>query len=460
MSFVIYDVETTGLNKRFDQILQFAAVRTDADLKVIDRLDVRIRLMPHIVPAPTALHVNGLDIGQLLNPALPTHYEAVCAIAEKLASWSPAVFLGFNSIRFDEEFLRQALYLCLHSPFLTNTNGNTRADILNLVRATAALAPDTLEIPEEEERPCFRLEPLARANGYTGGASHNAANDVDAALHLCRLVAERAPDLWSRFLRFAQRRAAAEFVAGEDAFVYFDQIGSVHSTHIVTSLGACPGRPTLNFCIDLKADVKALAAMDTSSVAEAVAAHPHPIRRLRLNAAPLLIPLYEASPDMLEGRSEDDYIAKALALREDQELVGRLMSAAQAAERSYPNSPHLEEQIYAGDFPPDAEVVLRRRFHEVDWVLRRELATKFADARHRSLAMRLLYLERPDLLSEEQRARMTSAIERRRRGEAEEQPGCMTVHNALAELHSLLQQSPSDDERLRLTSFRNYLNSL
>jgi exodeoxyribonuclease-1 len=179
-----------------------------------------------------------------------------------------------------------------------------------------------------------------------------------------------------------------------------------------------------------------------------------------LNAAPLLIPLYEASPEMLEGRSEDEYIAKARALREDQELVSRLMSAAQATEHLYPNSPHLEEQIYSGDFPADAEVALRRQFHEVDWALRRDLAGKFADARHRSLAMRLLYFERPDLLSEEQCARMTGAIERRRRGEAEEQPNCMTVHDALEELHSLLEQSLSDDERLRLTSFRDYLNSL
>lgn len=459
MSFVIYDVETTGLNKRFDQILQFAAIHADADLVVTDQFDVRVRLMPHIVPSPTALHVNGLDISDVLNPELPSHYDAVCSIARALQSWSPSVFLGYNSIRFDEEFLRQALYMCLHPPFLTNTNGNTRGDILNLVRAAAVLAPGALQIPQEEGRACFRLEALAGANGFTGGAAHDAVTDVEAAIHLCRLVAERAPDLWSRFLRFAQRRAAVEFVTDEEVFVLFDQVGSFHSTHIVTSLGANPTRSALHFCLDLKSDIQALAAMEDTALAEAVAAQPRPIRRLRLNAAPLLLPLYEASADVLDGRSEDEYRDRALAVRENKALAARLLDAALAGEHVYADSPHVEEQIYAGNFPSDEEAATRQRFHDVDWPLRREIAAQFTDPRHRALAVRLFYLERPELLSGDQRLRMSSAIARRRKGEAEVQPACLTVSEALTELEGL-QHKRSEADALRLSNLRTYLNSL
>jgi exodeoxyribonuclease-1 len=34
-TFLFYDIETTGLNKSFDQVLQFAAIRTDLKLQEI-----------------------------------------------------------------------------------------------------------------------------------------------------------------------------------------------------------------------------------------------------------------------------------------------------------------------------------------------------------------------------------------------------------------------------------------
>ena len=84
MAFVFYDVETTGVHKHFDQVLQFAAIKTDADLNEVDRFEIRCRLLPHIVPSPGALKVTNVSIAQLLDPSLPSHYEMTCAIADKL----------------------------------------------------------------------------------------------------------------------------------------------------------------------------------------------------------------------------------------------------------------------------------------------------------------------------------------------------------------------------------------
>ena len=61
MSFVIYDVETTGLSTRFDQIVRFAAILTDAELTVVDRQVFRSRLMPQSIPSPEAMRVTGLE---------------------------------------------------------------------------------------------------------------------------------------------------------------------------------------------------------------------------------------------------------------------------------------------------------------------------------------------------------------------------------------------------------------
>ena len=139
MTFVFYDTETTGTDTAFDQILQFGAIRTDDDLNEIDRFEIRCRLLPHIVPAPMALKVTGITPEMLTGPALPSHYEAMRQVHAKLSDWSPSVFVGYNSISFDENLLRQAFYQTLQPIYLTNTGGNTRADMLRIAHAVAAM---------------------------------------------------------------------------------------------------------------------------------------------------------------------------------------------------------------------------------------------------------------------------------------------------------------------------------
>ena len=108
---------------------------------------MRCRLLPHVVPSPEALCVTGISVEQLTDPALPSHYDMVRAIKAKLEAWSPAVFIGHNSMRFDETLLRQALYKTLYDPYLTNTNGNCRLDSLPLLQAVNFFQPGVLSVP-------------------------------------------------------------------------------------------------------------------------------------------------------------------------------------------------------------------------------------------------------------------------------------------------------------------------
>lgn len=167
MAFVFYDTETTGISTDFDQILQFAAIRTDADLNEIERFEMRCRLLPHVIPHPAALKVTGMTIARLTDPSLPCHYEMLRAIQAKMEEWSPAIFVGYNSLNFDEHLLRQALFRTLHLPYLTNTNGNCRADAMTLVQAASQFAPECLVIPTGPKgNAIFKLDQLAPANGF------------------------------------------------------------------------------------------------------------------------------------------------------------------------------------------------------------------------------------------------------------------------------------------------------
>ena len=110
MPYVFYDTETTGIETTFDQILQFAAIKTDDDLNELERVNIRCRLLPHIIPSPIALQVTHVTPAMLTDSALPSHYEMIRQIRDTLLAWSPATFIGFNSMSFDENLLRQALF--------------------------------------------------------------------------------------------------------------------------------------------------------------------------------------------------------------------------------------------------------------------------------------------------------------------------------------------------------------
>jgi exodeoxyribonuclease-1 len=449
VAFVFYDVETTGLNKRFDQILQFAAVRTDVDLVETERFETRCRLMPQVVPSPKALHLTETSLADATDTSRPTHYGMVCTIARVLSSWSPSVFLGFNSISFDEEFLRQAFYQGLHPVFLTNTNRNARADVLNLMRAAGTLHPSVIRPGVGADgADVYRLGPLAAANGIAPGKAHDAAHDVDATLGLCRLVRSGAPELWSAFLRFSSKNSVVDFVRDEDAFAYFDFYGSPRVMHFLTRVGISPRDRNVHYCLDLTGDVDALRRLDTLKLTERIAVEPRPIRRLKVNGSPLLYPLWDIERPLFGETSEEDLMRSASLVRSDPDFMERLTQAAASAEKVYPLSEHVEQQIYGAGFFSDSDREMSRQFHSRPWEERLGLVERFDDQRLRRLGRRLIYFEAPHLFEEIARRAMDEDIAARRRGDGRySSPPWTTVPNALLELESIDTQISSEFRR-------------
>jgi exodeoxyribonuclease-1 len=458
VSFVIYDVETTGLTKGFDQIVQFAAVLTDAQLNVTDQIQLRCRLLPHVVPAPEALHVTGMSIEALTDPSLPSHYEMICQVRSKLESWCPALFLGFNSLPFDEEFLRQAFYQCLFDPYLTNSQSSARADVLNLCRVAADLKPEVLRPAiDAEGRPVFRLRQLAEANGIEVGAAHEAMPDVMTTLALCQHVFKLAPDVWSQFLKFSQKATVESFINDEEAFLFSETIGNRHRPRIVTRIGGNPDQAGRHYCFDLGADVEALRNLTDEGLTELCRSKDRPIVTIRSNAAPTLWALYEATPEHLAPFDEGEILKRVADIKDDKSFLERLRRAAYAAEPSYPPSSHVEEQIYQGGFTQFADRNLMQQFHSAPWPQRLELAEQFADGRHKRLAKRLIYFEQADLLSENQRTAMAREINRRLADSVVSDARWRSVPKAIAEFEALQHLEMSADQKILLAAYQAYL---
>jgi exodeoxyribonuclease-1 len=240
-NFVFYDTETTGNNTAFDQILQFGAIKTDENLNEIDRFETRRRLQPHIVPAPMALKVTGVTPKMLLDPTQLSRHAAMRMAHEKLSDWSPSVFVGFNSISFDENLLRQAFYQTLQPIYLTNTGGNTRADMLRIAHAVGAYAPNAIAIPlENSGKQVFKLDQLSPANGFDHENAHDAMGDVEATIHLAKLIRDRAPEVWGRMMGLSRKQDTEDILQEEEILCLTQYFGGRAHNRYVTECGANP----------------------------------------------------------------------------------------------------------------------------------------------------------------------------------------------------------------------------
>lgn len=453
MSFVFFDTETTGLKHGFDQIVHFAAIRTDANLNEIERFEARSRLLPHVLPHPAALRTNGLPIGRLLDGSLPSHYDMVRAIRQRLLSWSPSIFLGYNSIRFDEEMLRHALFQTLHPAYLTSNHNNSRADVWGLVMAAAAVSPACLNVPTGPAgRPIFRLEQLAIANGVAQEQAHDALSDVITTLELCRLVHQRSPELWQRFVRFSKKATVADFVEAEDGFMLTEFFANEAYHAPVVCIGRDPDQANGRFCLSLNSDVDRYVAMTDDELRAELAQKPCPVRRLRINAAPTLTALYDAPEVMLDGVDIDAVEARARRVKGDPALCTRLVTAYTSTREPRIPSRHAEERLYDG-FPGPQDEARLVEFHDVDWTDRLAIVQSLDDERLRFFGLRLLYFEARSVLPEALRLELDRALSGRL---VDAGAGGLTLEQAL---HAI-DEAPSDDASDAgglLADYRSYL---
>lgn len=438
MGFVFYDTETTGIDTSFDQILQFAAIHTDADLNELDRLDIRSRLLPGVVPSPVAMGITRITAAQLVDLAIPSHYEMIRLLQEQLQQWSPAVFLGYNSIVFDEHLLRHSLYKTLHRPYLTNTNGNARSDVMRMTQAVHLFCPEALNIPVGANgKLSFKLDLVAPANGFNHENAHDALADVEATLFICRLICERAPEVWSSFMRFSQKAAVVDYVTSEPIFCFSDFYYGTPFSCLVTYLGQNPNMPSEVYLYDLAVDPERLMGLSEHQLTRRLNGSPKPLRRLRCNASPMLMAAESAPAICRANTLGTKELGRRVRLLEDnQELRDRLIGTLVSEKKDTKATPHVEQQLYDRFFTEDDQRLLME-FHSVDWVKRISVLNRLEDTRLKQLGFQLIYAECPEALSKDRRRDLDTLHAQRLMSEQEDVPW-LTLPKARQELVHLM----------------------
>ena len=444
MTFAFYDLETTGISPAFDQPLQFAAILTDDAFREIERINLRCRIAPHIIPSPWALAITGVRPAQLLDPALPTLFEFTQEIGALIARWSPAIWTGFNSIRFDEEMLRHAFYQNLQPDiFATQFNGNTRFDVLTALYAVWHRQPDLFDWPVDETgRVRFKLDRIAPMNGFAAHNAHDALGDVEATIHVARQIARRAPNLW------------AELLSNRDKGEVQARLATFQPMALVERFGGGPPRATIGcFCgtsannpnqvafFDLDAaDPADLLTADDNALFTAVDAAPKLIRSFAVNKSAALLAVHAPSATQLQRAA---VIADAPEFRM---RVGQALAARFPEDPTAPPPP-VEKQIYQG-FYSHADKALLTEFQRADWARRQEIVATLSDVRLRQLGRRLIAFHAPELLSPEAHAQYEAWL--RTRWSAEDVSGAewMTSAKAFAAFYDMREKMIIDHAML------------
>ncbi|MHA5570733.1 exodeoxyribonuclease I, partial [Pseudomonas aeruginosa] len=191
-----YDYETTGIDPRRDRPLQIAGIRTDEALNEIgEPMNLYCRPSDDILPHPMACLITGITPQRLAERGL-SEADFMTRVHAQLAQPATCV-AGYNSLRFDDEVTRYSLYRNFFDPYAREwQGGNSRWDLIDMVRTAYALRPEGIQWPQLDGRLSLKLEMLTAANGLEHGQAHDALSDVRATIALARLIRQRQPRLY------------------------------------------------------------------------------------------------------------------------------------------------------------------------------------------------------------------------------------------------------------------------
>src|SRR3990167_10127602 len=170
-TYLVYDTETTGLNQCFDQIMQFAAIRTDLAFNEIERHEFLVRLNPDAIPSPEAILIHRIS-PSLCRQAELTEYAAIQKI-HHLFNEPGTISLGYNTLGFDDALLRFGFFRNLLTPYTHQyANGCSRMDIYPMTLLYFLFKKDFLNWPEKNGAVNLKLENINACNQFFKGQSH------------------------------------------------------------------------------------------------------------------------------------------------------------------------------------------------------------------------------------------------------------------------------------------------
>lgn len=371
-SILWHDYETFGVNPQLDKPCQFAGVRTDYDLNPIGKpLNWFSQIPNDYLPSPRACIITGITPQQTIRDGY-VEADFIRRVHDQMLQPNTCV-AGYNSIRFDDEVTRFTLFRNFHDPYAREwQNGNSRWDIIDLVRACYALRPDGIVWPEKEDgSPSFKLEDLTQANGITHEAAHDAVSDVYATIAMAKLIKTKQSKLYDYGFSLRDKKTVMARIDLHkmSPLVHissrFPAINGCCS--IVMPIGFHPTNKNAIITLDLARPIDALLAHSSEQLAELLfkktADLDYPEQRpglklIHINRCPFIAPLKTLQPDRAEQLNIDISLVERnrAAILQHPELIQRILDTYEhIVNNSAQNAQDIDVSLYSEGFPTQAE---------------------------------------------------------------------------------------------------------
>ncbi len=467
--YLFYDIETSGLNKCFDQVLQFAAVKTDSELNELERHEILIKLNPDTIPSPWASITHRIGIKELVQGA--PEVEAMRTI-HQLLNTPNTISVGYNTLGFDDEFLRFSFYRNLLAPYTHQyANQCSRMDLYPMAILYYLFCPDLIQWPEKEGQLNLKLENINALNQLAQGQAHSAIVDVLATVELAKKFKQEAK-MWDYVVGYFDKKTEAERMAQltpayknidarfKEALLIQGKLGSKNFYQApVLSLG--PHLHYKNQSLWLRLDYPDLTQLPKESFAESCY-----VFRKRCAEPPILLPTLPRFTKYLSPERLEQTHANKEFLAQHQELLNQVCDYHQNYQYPKVENIDLDAALYQRGFPSREEESLNARFHRSPEKQIQSLLDQFLNTQQLHQAVFILARNYPQLLTEEQKKLFETHREKLRSGDEKtltldytSKPR-LSIKAALQELDNILQNETLDEQQLELLKeLKAYLGS-
>jgi exodeoxyribonuclease-1 len=458
-SYLFYDIESTGLNKAFDQVLEFAAIRTDQGLNELERHTISVSLRPDVIPSPQAILTNRIFVSDLARGM--REYEATEKI-HRIMNEPGTVSLGYNTLGFDDEFLRFSFHRNLLPPYTHQfKNGCRRMDLYPIAALYWLYKREVITWPEIDGKPSLKLEHIGSANRILSGQAHEAMADVEMTVELARRFYKKKR-MWQYLEGYFDKQTDAHRMQGlpiafqsgagdhHRALVVSGEFGPAQNYQVpVISIGT--SGPYSNQTLWLRMDLPQLRQTAADTLAETSW-----VIRKRMGEPGILLPPQDRYWKLIGEKRRSIFKENLKWLQENPDIFQKIVRYHR--EFRYPFIPNLDPDasLYQIGFYSRADEKRCRMFHQAPLNQKAAIISQFTNPDARILAGRILYRNYPETFLSEYAQQHNEYMQRVNplkeenaildyRGDKRTTPS-----GALAEINQLKQAGNLDDHQQQL----------
>ena len=396
---IFYDTETSSVKElNFIQAIQIGSILTNPSLEKIDSFSLICAPLPWTLITPKALLINKKK--EIFDTEV-THYEMIKSAFNKWSSWSStgkAIFISYNGMRFDEEIMRRQFYWNLLDPYLTNTNGNSRLDILMKMYVIAFFYQNNFPIPYKNNSISLRLEHFAEKFKINTAKAHDALEDCEYLKKLLNEIKSSLPNFYNEFITTTSKISLFEHLITNKLHylcTYIPSNKTIRSIPFTALVTEEVKNQTIIFnLINDPEDYFDLHIQELRDLIDDKKKSPFKVIGINRSLPSICADTLEK--DNLLPKENIQYLKRAEILQSNPDFILKINEIYNDIEKPIYANSYNEEQLYSGGFPTKIDKDRMMNFHSADSLnVKLDIANSFEDERYKDFAIRICAQEFP-----------------------------------------------------------------